>query len=64
MQVEVPPARRTSDVQGHPRGWWTRTPADRRLLSKATVTLYEDVQEFWVAARPRTTRWSAAARCT
>jgi amino-acid N-acetyltransferase len=25
--------------------------ADRRLLSKATVTLYEDVQEFWVAAR-------------
>ena len=25
--------------------------ADRRLLSKATVTLYESVQEFWVAAR-------------
>jgi amino-acid N-acetyltransferase len=24
---------------------------DRRLLSKATVTLYESVQEFWVAAR-------------
>jgi amino-acid N-acetyltransferase len=23
---------------------------DRRLLSKATVTLYEDVQEFWVAS--------------
>jgi len=23
--------------------------ADRRLLSKATVTLYESVQEFWVA---------------
>ncbi|GGN58093.1 N-acetylglutamate synthase [Actinoplanes lobatus] len=23
---------------------------DRRLLSKATVTLYEQVQEFWVAA--------------
>lgn len=23
----------------------------RRMLSKATVTLYEDVQEFWVAAR-------------
>lgn len=22
---------------------------DRRLLNKATVTLYEDVQEFWVA---------------
>ena len=25
---------------------------DRRLLSKATVTLYEDVSEFWVAERP------------
>lgn len=24
---------------------------DRRLLSKATVALYEDVQEFWVAER-------------
>jgi len=24
---------------------------DRRLLSKATVTLYEQVQEFWVAER-------------
>jgi len=24
---------------------------ERRLLSKATVTLYEDVQEFWVATR-------------
>ncbi|MDI6098402.1 amino-acid N-acetyltransferase [Actinoplanes sp. NEAU-A12] len=24
--------------------------SDRRLLSKATVTLYEQVQEFWVAA--------------
>jgi amino-acid N-acetyltransferase len=25
--------------------------ASRRLLGKATVTLYEDVQEFWVAVR-------------
>jgi amino-acid N-acetyltransferase len=25
--------------------------SDRRLLSKATVTLYEAVQEFWVAVR-------------
>ncbi|WP_285685413.1 amino-acid N-acetyltransferase [Actinoplanes sp. NBRC 103695] len=25
---------------------------DRRLLSKATVTLYESVQEFWVATDP------------
>ena len=37
---------------------------DRRLLSKATVTLYEDVQEFRVAVGRRTARWSAAARCT
>ena len=28
---------------------WT---ADRRLLGKATVTLYEDVQEFFVAVQP------------
>jgi amino-acid N-acetyltransferase len=27
--------------------------ADRRLLSKATVTLYESVQEFWVAEDDR-----------
>ena len=26
--------------------------SDRRLLSKATVTLYESVQEFWVAVGP------------
>src|SRR5215831_18217132 len=25
--------------------------ASRRLLGKATVTLYEDIQEFWVAER-------------
>ncbi|MGO4427859.1 GNAT family N-acetyltransferase, partial [Streptomyces sp. MCAF7] len=25
--------------------------ADRILLDKATVTLYEDIQEFWVAER-------------
>lgn len=28
--------------------------ADRRLLSKATVAIYEDVQEFWVAERDGT----------
>ncbi|WP_433300889.1 amino-acid N-acetyltransferase [Actinoplanes sp. CA-030573] len=28
--------------------------ADRRLLSKATVTLYEAVQEFWVAVEGET----------
>ena len=27
--------------------------ADKRLLSKPTVTLYEAVQEFWVAERAR-----------
>ena len=27
--------------------------ADGRLLSKPIVTLYEDVQEFWVAERTR-----------
>lgn len=25
---------------------------DRRLLSKATVAIYESIQEFWVAVRP------------
>lgn len=39
---------RTADVPGIRRLIETYT-ADRRLLSKATVTLYEDVQEFWVA---------------
>jgi amino-acid N-acetyltransferase len=43
----VRPAR-TGDVPAvrHLVDTWT---ADRRLLSKATVTLYEDVQEFLVA---------------
>ncbi|MBB5828728.1 amino-acid N-acetyltransferase [Micromonospora carbonacea] len=40
---------RTSDVRGIRRLVDTYTD-DRRLLSKATVTLYEDVQEFRVAA--------------
>ncbi|TDC57597.1 amino-acid N-acetyltransferase [Micromonospora sp. KC207] len=39
---------RTSDVRGIRRLVDTYTD-DRRLLSKATVTLYEDVQEFRVA---------------
>ncbi|MFI7425646.1 amino-acid N-acetyltransferase [Micromonospora sp. NPDC049836] len=39
---------RTSDVRGIRRLVDTYTN-DRRLLSKATVTLYEDVQEFRVA---------------
>ncbi|SCL35824.1 N-acetylglutamate synthase [Micromonospora pallida] len=41
---------RTSDVRGI-RGLVDMYTDDRRLLSKATVTLYEDVQEFRVAER-------------
>ncbi|WP_328850637.1 amino-acid N-acetyltransferase [Micromonospora globbae] len=41
---------RTRDVRGIRRLVDTYTD-DRRLLSKATVTLYEDVQEFRVAVR-------------
>jgi amino-acid N-acetyltransferase len=39
---------RTSDVRAI-RALIDTYTADRRLLSKATVTLYEQVQEFWVA---------------
>lgn len=39
---------RTADVRGIRR---LLDLYDGRLLSKATVTLYEDVQEFWVAVR-------------
>ena len=39
---------RTSDVKAI-RALVDAYTADRRLLSKATVTLYESVQEFWVA---------------
>jgi amino-acid N-acetyltransferase len=49
MQVEIRRAR-TSDVRTI-RSLVDTYTADRRLLSKATVTLYESVQEFWVAAR-------------
>jgi amino-acid N-acetyltransferase len=45
--VEIRRAR-TSDVKAIRRLVDAYT-ADRRLLSKATVTLYESVQEFWVA---------------
>ena len=41
---------RTSDVRAIRSLVDTYSP-DRRLLSKATVALYEDVQEFWVAER-------------
>jgi amino-acid N-acetyltransferase len=44
---------RTSDVRGI-RRLIDMYSADRRLLSKATVLLYEDVPEFWVADRDGT----------
>jgi amino-acid N-acetyltransferase len=51
LTVEVQIRRaRTSDIRAI-RELVDMYTADRRLLSKATVTLYESVQEFWVAAR-------------
>jgi len=49
MDVTIRRAR-TSDVRGI-RRLIDVYAADRRLLSKATVALFEDVQEFWVAQR-------------
>ncbi|WP_449060510.1 amino-acid N-acetyltransferase [Planomonospora algeriensis] len=42
---------RTPDVRSIRRLVDTYAGAGPRLLEKATVTLYEDVQEFWVAER-------------
>ncbi|AQZ68038.1 N-acetylglutamate synthase [[Actinomadura] parvosata subsp. kistnae] len=42
---------RTPDVRAIRRLVDTYAGAGPRLLEKATVTLYEDVQEFWVAER-------------
>jgi amino-acid N-acetyltransferase len=49
MQVEIRRAR-TRDVRDIRRflDFYTK---DRILLNKPTVTLYEDIQEFWVAER-------------
>ena len=49
MQVTIRRAR-TADVRAIRRLIDTYS-GDRRLLSKATVAVYEDVQEFWVAER-------------
>jgi amino-acid N-acetyltransferase len=49
MEVIVRRAR-TADIKGI-RRLVQMYVADRRLLSKPTVALYEDVQEFWVAER-------------
>jgi amino-acid N-acetyltransferase len=46
--VEIRRAR-TSDIKAI-RALVDAYTGDRRLLGKATVTLYESVQEFWVAA--------------
>jgi len=50
MEVTVRRAR-TADVRGI-RRLIDVYSSDRRLLSKATVAIYEDVQEFWVAEGP------------
>ena len=50
MEVQIRRAR-TSDVRAI-RSLIDTYTEGRRLLSKATVTLYEHVQEFWVAVRP------------
>jgi amino-acid N-acetyltransferase len=42
--IDVPAIRRLIDAYS----------SDRRLLSKATVAIYEDIQEFWVAQRTDT----------
>src|SRR5712691_233670 len=42
---------RTRDVRAI-RGLMDANVASGRLLGKATVTLYEDIQEFWVACGP------------
>ena len=47
MTVTVRRAR-TSDVKAI-RGFVDAYAPDRKLLNKPTVTLFEDVQEFWVA---------------
>jgi amino-acid N-acetyltransferase len=49
MEVVVRRAR-TADVR-RIRALIDTYSGERRLLSKATVTLFEDVQEFWVAER-------------
>ena len=46
---------RTSDVQAV-RGLLDSFVRGRILLDKATVTLYEDIQEFWVAERDEDAR--------
>jgi amino-acid N-acetyltransferase len=62
MGVSVRRAR-TADVPGI-RRLVDLYRMDRRLLDKPTVTLYEDVQEFWVAASERSSGAGDAAGVT
>jgi amino-acid N-acetyltransferase len=50
MEVMIRRAR-TADAR-HIRRLIDLYSGDRRLLSKATVAIYESIQEFWVATRP------------
>src|SRR2546430_4084447 len=52
MEVTIRRAR-TGDIRGI-RRLIDLYATERRLLSKATVALYEDVQDFWVAVDGRT----------
>jgi amino-acid N-acetyltransferase len=52
MEVNIRRAR-TGDIRGI-RQLIDMYATERRLLSKATVALYEDVQEFWVATQDDT----------
>jgi amino-acid N-acetyltransferase len=53
MIVEIKIRRaRTADVRSIRRLVDMHSGQSRRLLAKSTVTLYEDVQEFWVAVDP------------
>jgi amino-acid N-acetyltransferase len=51
---------RTADVKAI-REFVDAYAPERKLLNKPTVTLYEDVQEFWVAERVGTRRVGVAA---
>jgi amino-acid N-acetyltransferase len=53
---------RTPDVKAI-RSFVDAYAPDRKLLNKPTVTLYEDVQEFWVATRPEASGTAAVVGC-
>lgn len=53
---------RTPDVKAI-RSFVDAYAPDRKLLNKPTVTLYEDVQEFWVATQPEASGTAAVVGC-